>query len=138
MGTHIERKHEEHWLENGYLTQFLSLKRFQQIHRYFTLRDKSAYPRQDGETFAWSVKPIRAIVKQNCSVSWLPSSHLAINEAMISYRGRTKHKVKLLNKLIKEGYKVWVLRDSSYVYDWLWHSCINRPEGIPEKSINVD
>jgi hypothetical protein len=68
MGTHIERKHEEHWLENGYLTQFLSLKRFQQIHRYFTLRDKSVHPRQDEETFAWSVEPIGAIVKQNCSV----------------------------------------------------------------------
>jgi Transposase IS4 len=45
MGTYIERKYEEYWLENRYLTQFLNLKRFQQIHRYFTLRDKSVYLR---------------------------------------------------------------------------------------------
>jgi Transposase IS4 len=102
MGTHIERKHEEHWLENRYLTQFLSLKRFQQIHRYFTLQDKSAYLRQDGETFVWSVELIRAIVKQNYSVLWLSSSHLAINEAMIPYRGRTKHKVKLLSGALSD------------------------------------
>jgi hypothetical protein len=38
---------------------------------------------------------------------------------MIPYRSRTKYKVKLLNKLIKEGYKVWIFRDSSYVYNLL-------------------
>jgi hypothetical protein len=57
---------------------------------------------------------------------------------MIPYRGRTKHKVKLLNKLIKEGYKVWVLGDGGYVYDWLWHSRINGLEEIPEKGMEVD
>jgi Transposase IS4 len=57
---------------------------------------------------------------------------------MISYRGRTLYKVKLLNKLIKEGYKVWVLGDGGYVYDWLWHSRVDGPENIPEKGINVD
>jgi Transposase IS4 len=67
MGSHIERKHEEHWAEGGYLGQFLSLVRYQQIHRYLTLRDKSVHPRQKEETFAWPVKPIATIVKQNCS-----------------------------------------------------------------------
>ena len=38
---------------------------------------------------------------------------MAINEAMIPYYDRTKHKVKLSNKLIKKGYKVWVLRDGN-------------------------
>jgi hypothetical protein len=32
-------------------------------------------------------------------------------------RGRTFNKVKLPNKPIKEGYKVWVLEDTGYVYD---------------------
>jgi hypothetical protein len=36
---------------------------------------------------------------------------------MIAYKGRTYYKVKLLNKLIKKGYKVWVLEYSGYVYD---------------------
>ena len=138
MGSHISRKHEEHWVEDGYLSQFLSLKRFQQIHRYFTLRDKSVYPRQEGETFAWPVEPIATTVKQNCSALWFSSSHLAIDEAMIPYRGRIHHKVKLPKKPIKEGYKVWVLGDSGYVYNWLWHSRVDGPESIPEKGIEVD
>ena len=116
----------------------MSLTRFQQIHRYFTLRDKSVHPRQEGETFAWPVEPIASIVKQNCSTLWVSSSYLAIDEVMIHYQGRMHHKVKLPNKPISEGYKVWVLRDNGYVYNWLWHSRIDRPEGIPEKGIDVN
>jgi Transposase IS4 len=77
------------------------------------------HPKEEGETFMWKVEPIATIIKQNCKALWLPSSHLAINEAMIAYKGRTLNKVKLLNKPIKEGYKVWVLGDASYIYDWL-------------------
>jgi Transposase IS4 len=40
MGYHKEVKHEEHW-QNGHLKQYQSLKEFQQIYRYFTLRVKS-------------------------------------------------------------------------------------------------
>ena len=138
MGYHKKGKHEEHWQESGYLNEFLSLVRFQQIHRYFTLRDKFSHPRQENETFAWQVEPIASIIKENCKAAWWPSSHLAVDEAMIAYRGRTVHKVKLPNKPIKEGYKVWVLGDSGYVYDWLWHSRINGPEGIPQEGLNVD
>jgi Transposase IS4 len=57
------------------------------------------------------------LVKQNYKALWSPSSHLAVDEAMIAYRGRIIDKVKLLNKSIKEGYKVWVVRDHGYVYD---------------------
>ena len=78
------------------------------------------------------------IVKQNYKTLWSPSSHLAVDEAMIAYRGRSVDKVKLPNKPIKEGYKVWVLGDAGYVYDWLWHSRVDGPEDIPEKGLNVD
>jgi hypothetical protein len=57
---------------------------------------------------------------------------------MIAYRGRTRHKVKLPNKPIKEGYKVWVLGDAGYVYDWLWHSHIKGPENISSKGLYID
>jgi Transposase IS4 len=57
---------------------------------------------------------------------------------MIAYRGRTCYKIKLLNKSIKEGYKVWVLGDVGYVYDWLWHNHIKRSEDIPLKGLNIN
>ena len=57
---------------------------------------------------------------------------------MISYRNKTKYKVKLSNKPIKKEYKIWVLGDSDYVYDWLWHSRIDGPEEISEKDIKIE
>jgi Transposase IS4 len=56
---------------------------------------------------------------------------------MISYQGRSNHTVKLKNKLISEGYKVWVLGDSGYVYNWLWHSRESGPEGVPKGGLLV-
>jgi len=119
MGEHIEKKHEEYWQKSHCLNKSLSLERFQQIHRYLTLRDRSIHPQRIGESFAWPVEPIVSIIRRNCSANWTPSSHLAIDEAMIPYQGRSNHTVKLKNKPISEGYKVWVLGDHGYVYNWL-------------------
>ena len=58
-----------------------------------------------------------AMIKQNYKALWSLSSYLIVDEAMISYRGRSVDKIKLLNKPIKEGYKVWVLGDAGYVYN---------------------
>ena len=71
------------------------------------------------------------MVKQDYKTLWSLSSYLAVDEAMIAYRGRSVDKVKLLNKPITEGYKVWALGDSGYIYDWLWHSHVDGPEDIP-------
>jgi Transposase IS4 len=95
-------------------------------------------PSMEDETFTWHIEPIRSTIRQNCQTLWCPSSHLTIDEAIIAYRGRTSYKVKLLNKPIKEGYKIWVLGDSGYVYDWLWHSRINGPEGISKEGLDID
>ena len=138
MGAHKEARREEHWSKVGYLSRFMSLVRFEQIHRYFTLRDRNLNPKKEEETFAWQVEPVASIVKSNCKTLWSPCSHLAIDEAMIAYKGRTHHKVKLPNKPIKEGYKVWVLGDAGYMYDWLWHSHKEGPEDIPSKGLDVD
>jgi Transposase IS4 len=114
------------------------LRRYDQIHRYFTLRDGAVEPKKEEEIFAWKVEPVASIVKQNCKALWLSSSHLAVDEAMIAYRGRTIEKVKLPNKPIKEGYKVWVLGDAGYVYDWLWHGHVDGIEDIPQKGMDVN
>ena len=116
----------------------MNFTRFQQIHQYFTLQDKSVYSHKKEETFAWSVKSITTTVKQNCSILWFLSSYLTINKVMISYCNRTKYKVKLLNKLIKKEYKIWILGDSNYVYNWLWHSYINESKEISKKNIKIE
>ena len=41
-------------------------------------------------------------------------------------------------KPIKEGYKVWILGDGDYVYDWLWHSHVDGPEKVLKNGLNVN
>jgi Transposase IS4 len=117
MEVHIEAKYEDHWSKTGHLSKFMSLIYYDQIYRYFTLRDGAVEPRKEEEIFTWKVESMAIIVKQNCKKLWLPSFYLAVDEAIIAYRGRSVDKVKLPNKSIKKGYKVWVLGDASYVYD---------------------
>ena len=84
-----------------------------------TLRNGVINSKKEKETFTWQVESITIIVKQNYKTLWLPSSHLVVDKVMITYRDRTLYKIKLFNKSIKEDYKVWVLRNVEYVYDWL-------------------
>ena len=77
------------------------------------------------------------IVKRNYRMLWSSSSHLVVDEVIITYKDKTLYKVKLPNKSIKKDYKVWVLRDTGYVYDWLWHSYIDGSEDIFLKNLNV-
>jgi len=137
MGEHGEKESRVYWSSLHQLGQFLSLSRFEQIHRYLAIRDESVHPRQDNENFAWKLEPVGTIIRRNCKQNWFPSSHICIDEAMIPFRGRSHHTVKLPHKPISEGYKVWILGDNGYAYDWLWHSGDDGPEGIPKKGITT-
>ena len=53
---------------------------------------------------------------------------------MILYRGRSNHTVKIKNKPISEGYKVWVLADQGYICDYMWYSRVTGTEGINKKA----
>jgi hypothetical protein len=41
---------------------------------------------------------------------------------MLPFSGRSEDTVKIKNKPIKEGFKMWVLANQGYVYTWLWFS----------------
>lgn len=134
MGQHRVRLRESYWGENERLSGVFGKTRFEQIHRYITLRDAERSPRQPGECFAWRVEPIASQIRKNTQKVWIPGSHLAIDESMVRFKGRSFDKVKLPNKPIKEGYKIWAHGCKGYIDDWLWHS---RKEG-PEESITSE
>jgi hypothetical protein len=62
---------------------------------------------------------------------------VAIDEAMIAFRGRTLHKVKIKNKPIDEGFKTWMAAQSGYTMTWKWHSKPDGPEGVSHDGIDV-
>ena len=133
MGLHIEKERAEYWKDSHNLGQYMGRQRFEQIYRYFTIRDSSLYPRRKDEDFTWHLEPVATKIRLSFQQNWLPGSHLAIDESMIPYRGNSSHTVKMKNKPISEGYKVWVLGDHGYVWYFLWYSCVTGTEGIPKK-----
>jgi hypothetical protein len=50
---------------------------------------------------------------------------------MLPFSDRSKNTVNIKYKSIKKGFKMWVLADQGYVYNWLWFN------GYPEKGIEV-
>jgi hypothetical protein len=127
----------ELWSETHCLGRYISLKRFEQIHRFFSLRDAVANPPQSTECFAWKLEPIATKLRVNCMRNWRPGTHVAIDESMIPFMGRSKHKVKMKNKPIDEGYKIWVLAQAAYVIDWRWHTRQYGPEGVDNLFLNI-
>ncbi|KAF2475600.1 uncharacterized protein BDR25DRAFT_213300, partial [Lindgomyces ingoldianus] len=66
-------------------------------------------------------------------------SHVAVDEAMVGFTGRTPEIVNIPSKPVPIGYKMWVLADQGYVFvvDWRavsneviigWHE---RIRGVP-------
>jgi hypothetical protein len=47
IGLYVEARRKEHWIEKGYLRYFISLTRYNQIYRYFTLRNGESNLRKD-------------------------------------------------------------------------------------------
>jgi hypothetical protein len=110
---------------------------YDQIPRYFTLRERSVYQRQEGEFSTWFVEPFATIIRHNDSIKWLSSSHIAIDKSVKADRGRPVHKIELKNKPISEGYKAWALSDNGRAWNWLWHSHRDGPEAIPKSDFPV-
>jgi Transposase IS4 len=63
IGEYIERERTQYWLKSYYLGESFSRICFEQIYRYFTLRDRSIHPLREGESFVWRVKHIATIIR---------------------------------------------------------------------------
>ena len=63
MGLHIELEREAYWHDSHKLGAFLSKTRFEQVHRYFIIRDGSVYPAAPNEDFTWHLEPVASMVR---------------------------------------------------------------------------
>ncbi len=61
------------------------------------------------------------IFRANCQSHWIPGKNVSVDEMMIKFYGRSKHTQKILNKPIKQGFKMWALCDRGYLFYFLFH-----------------
>jgi Transposase IS4 len=109
------------------LGQFMGQGRFKQIHRFFSLNDENTIPPPLNAPWFHRIQRVSELVRTACRNAYTPSSHIAIDEAIMAFKGRSKDTVKLKNKPIDTGYKIWCIGDHGYIESWLFHL---RIEGV--------
>jgi hypothetical protein len=135
MGVHDSQAVELYWREKPTegpihpVRLYMTLVRFQQIKRFLHISTPSQ--KLDKKTKEWwyKLKPLTTNFRENCQKYYTPDSKVSIDEIMIRFFGRTNHTIKMPNKPIKQGYKVFALAEHGYIWSFFWSS---RQYGIEE------
>jgi hypothetical protein len=100
--------------------QYMAYHRYQQIKRYFYVSAPSA------ENQPWYLKlsPLYKHLNTQFKAFYVPSQNVSVDEMMEAFTGRSAHTLKMPNKPIGEGYKMWGLGDYGYIWHFLWYSRI--------------
>lgn len=98
----------------------MSLNRYEQLKRYFHISD----PLISLEQKDWfkKVDPLASILQERYRLFFLPSTKVAIDEMVVRLSGRSHHTLKIRNKPVKEGYKIFALCSHGYTYGFIWYS----------------
>jgi hypothetical protein len=130
MGVHKEKSIRSYWespkpgaqrAEHSFV-KFISYDNFQLIHRHLrpfdhTQVDETApLPRVFQGVEEWS-EHIQAVSMQ----LFRPGSHLAIDECIIRYTGRSDVTTTIKSKPDPVGFKIWVIAQLGFFIHWLWH-----------------
>ena len=126
MGIHIEPHQEWYWNTTNQgphhilVRKSMGLKRWKQIHRYLHIWDSSLgvqkiqKPHQKAEFVA-------KILRTTFRTYWQTGTHLAVDECIEGFCGRSPDIVHIPTKPTPIGYKIWVLAQAGYVLDFLFH-----------------
>jgi len=101
---------------------FMTYFRFQQIKRYFHISSPPTSSRQPISQWHMKLEPLASLLRTKFQAFVVLSQNVSFDEMMIPFSGRSKHTLKMKNKPIKEGFKVWALCDHGYLWDFLFYS----------------
>jgi hypothetical protein len=105
--------------------------RFQQIKQYLTIVDRGEGPHRSSCWYE-PIKPLIEHLRKAFREYIIPGTHLAIDEAMAKFRGRSHDTTILPRKPIPEGFKVWLCAYQGYVYAFELHSGVASAERSKE------
>jgi Transposase IS4 len=105
--------------------EFMSFFWFEQIKWYFhvspppTLSMLGRLP-----TAYWHTKlePLASLLRTKFQAYVVLGQNVSFDEMMVPFAGRSKHTLKMKNKPVKEGFKIWALCDHGYLWDFLFYS----------------
>ncbi|KAL3242510.1 hypothetical protein MRX96_021077 [Rhipicephalus microplus] len=122
----VNRMHhlQMYWCSDSFfhvkeIAQVMTYKRFQLITNCLHLNNNNLmadYGTKDYDR-SYKVRPLMDMMNERFLANYTPSSHLAVDESMILFKGRSSMKQYMpMKPKIKRGYKVWSLADSETGY----------------------
>jgi hypothetical protein len=104
--------------------KLMSFYQFQQIKRYFHVSPPPTTTTQIPLS-RWHLKlePLASLLRTKFQAYVILGQNVSFDEMMVPFSGRSKHTLKMKNKPIKEGFKIWALCDRGYLWDFLFYSC---------------
>lgn len=103
------------------ICEAIGLVRYEQLKRYFHVSDPHLPKPPDNKWYV-KVEPLSSKLRDAFQKCFVPGTKVSVDEMMIRFFGRSKHTIKMKNKPIKQGYKVWALSHKGYTYSFLYYS----------------
>ncbi|CAH1974181.1 unnamed protein product [Acanthoscelides obtectus] len=135
--------YRDHWstsadLHDPYISKLMTVHRFGWLLTHIHLNDNSTIPERVSDRYdkLYKVRPLLQFLLENFQSSLQPHEHLAVDEAMIKFKGRSSLKQYLPKKPIKRGYKVWVLADKTG-YCWNFEIYTGKVGNETEKNLGA-
>ncbi len=105
---------KQYWSENSLyhnqqISSIMSRNRFIYILNNLHLVDNDDANTED---ILWKIRPMMDMLNSSFRKYWKPSDRVAVDEAMIPFRGRISFKQYMKDKPTKWGFKMWKLCDS--------------------------
>src|SRR5437588_8255997 len=83
------------------------------------------------------LNPLAAVLQERFRSYYLPATKVVIDEMVVRFCGRSHHTLKIRNKPIKEGYKIFTLCDHGYTYGFLWYYSTHGIAELDRSSTNL-
>lgn len=125
MGLHSQTPVTEFWSRregHDMIFSQISLKRFQQIDRFFHISKPKQLQDKEKESPFEKVDEPSEHLRQKFKEYWHVGTHIAVDEAMAKCQGRAAETVDIPSKPISKGFKIWCLANDGYLLDWMFHS----------------
>ena len=129
MGLHPESAISDFWNTDpdkgplhDRLRESISLKRWQQIDRFLHISPPIHQDQDHTESLFDKLEPLNDSLRQLFKQYWNTGTHLAVDETIQRFMGRSKEIVNIPSKPTPEGFKIWVLANAGYVLDWMYHA----------------
>ncbi|XP_025191896.1 piggyBac transposable element-derived protein 4-like [Melanaphis sacchari] len=102
-------------LHDKNISSMMNVKRFSWLLSHIHFNNNQLQPKRGEDNYdkLYKIRPLLDYIGQNFLNLYRPHRGVAVDEAMVKFKGRSSLKQYMIDKPVKRGYKVWILSDSS-------------------------